>query len=509
MKAYEATNINPGKLWGDMTGGQRFGTAISVFAHNVLAAKGINSSVMQNLNRAIDDNLNAQLQNMEQKGKVAGQFKQMYEAVRADSESDAEARQKMRLLQMSEFKTGLAARLSAMDSDYAKMKAQEVYAALEAEEAKAMVDLRNTKRKDIMAARNYELNVMQTEIQARQEAVRASIASKAQKLEERKFEASQAPAPLDVEKINKSLVYDTTPGGEDRVYQALDPEKADALRGHFAENAILISELRDLADNAREIYDGIGSKYTEGEAEKLFRSKRNAVVARVIKNWSGLSYTDKQAEMFFDILPLDTKFTANAVNKTVGDQILKVENSSRKYLEGKAIRQTDPRIIEYAQGVRIRGGQDKAFEGVKAAGQELLENASPKQGPADKLIGAAEGDKKYSPATLTDEYMQQWEEAGFQVNREGIGPAKATNSGKVPAWALKQMEMADYIENTSNPVEERLKALRYLNDRKQRHMENVSNPKPLDNFGQDEDLLSYYLMEKLAREGHLDAKYFE
>lgn len=497
MKAYEASNINPGKLWGDMTGGERFGTAISVFAHNVLAAKGINTSVMSSLNKAIDDNLNAQMANMNKKERVAGQFKQVYEAVRSQSESEAEARMKMRALMMTEFRAGVTARLSSMDSDYAKLKAQEWAVAIEGDLTKQMAELRQVYRQNIERARNYNSDLMYKEAQLRMEAYRNSLSARQVALAE---EAARGSGKLDTEAIDKRTIYDTSPGGESNVYLSKDEKDTVKLSDELAANNILIRELKKFQQDAREIYDGVGSKYNDSEADKQIRARHTALQSRIIKQWSGLSYTDKQQEFLQQILPMDTLLTSNAVNRTVGDLIDNATAENRIKLEQRAVRVTDPRVREYALGVRITGRDDKFQEADAAMGQELMKNQKPGQTEVDRMIGDAESDNKYAPRAVDKEFLDIWDKAGYATKTDiaadfdqpGRKNAPVT---RVPKWAITQVELAEYVKNMSNPTEERLKALTYLRDKA------YSNS---DDFGQDETSLAWYIWEDLNKGGYLD-----
>ncbi len=494
MKAYEASNINPGKLWGDMTGGERFGTAISVFAHNVLAAKGINTSTMSSLNKAIDDNLNSQLQNMEKKGKVAGQFKQVYDAVRSQSESEAETRMKMRALMMSEFRAGVTARLSSMDSDYAKLKAQEWAVGIEQELVKNMTDLRQVYRQNFERDREYNRTVMYNEAQLRLEKSADARAWRAQKLAEDAAKGGE----LDTEAIDKRSVYDTSPGGESEVYLALDEKDAPKLRTDIAANNVLISELKKFQAEAKELYSGVGSKYFDDATAKQLRAKHSALVARVMKQWSGLAYTDKQEEFMKQMLPLDTMLTANAVNRTVGDLIDRTVEENKVHLQQRA-RRASPVVKDYALGVRITDRDDKFQEADRAVGKELSQDIKPGQTPVDKLIGDAEADNKWDAEFVDEEANKIWEGAGFEPNTMKV-PGRGTSFKQVPKWATIQMELSDYVKNQSNPTEERLKALTYLRDKA------FSEKRT---FGKDEVDLAWYIWEDLGSNGYLDEGRFE
>jgi hypothetical protein len=141
MNDFRAARVNPSQLWGDMTGGQQFGMLVSAFAHDFLQAKGIKTSSMDTLNKAIDRNIDAQVTAINQKGKVADGFKTLWEMQTADSHSMLEARTRMKGFMLDSFKTATEAYMAQFDSQLATAKGRTAVAKIDSELAKTLNEI--------------------------------------------------------------------------------------------------------------------------------------------------------------------------------------------------------------------------------------------------------------------------------------------------------------------------------------------------------------------------------
>lgn len=399
VKAYEATNINPGKLWNDMSGGSKFATAISVFAANVLASKGIDTTVMSSLNKAIDDNINTQLSNLDKKGKSAGMFKQMWDAVRADSESNAEARVKMRSLMMSEFKSGVTAKLMAFDSDYAKLKGQEVYANLEGEEAKNLAALRQQKRLNLENGREFARKVQRDKNDLRMEQARLALSAREVALAEAK--AAPAPEPVD----ESDYVVDGTPGGEGRALKWLPGIKdAEREKGRLAlqEEEQITKDLIEYQKLAAELggyYDGPLKNVSTGRDKKSYElyQKMNNVRERLklkfVNKIAATTFTDalvKRVEPLFGENTW-TKGTGRSVAQAIGSLLIDAKREGDAWRRQHFTYERDPRIV--AAVTKNRAGNDPQAENfsteVGGLGKELYDSIPSVETPIQKLAARA------------------------------------------------------------------------------------------------------------------------
>lgn len=127
---YAAAKVDPGQLWDQAGAAGQIGMIATAFGHDFLGAKGIKTSGMDSINKAIQNNIDAQIQNMNKKGQVAQGFKQLWDMQRAQSATDGEARQRMNGFYLSALSNQIEANLGGYDSDLARAKGQAAVAAL-------------------------------------------------------------------------------------------------------------------------------------------------------------------------------------------------------------------------------------------------------------------------------------------------------------------------------------------------------------------------------------------
>jgi hypothetical protein len=446
-----------------MSGSDRFNTAAAVFAHNILASKGINTTTMASLNRALDDNLNAQLQNMEKKGRVAGQFKQVYDAVRSESESEAEARMKMRGLMLQEFRAGVTAKLSSMDSDYAKIKAQEIYTGIEQQLVKDMTELRQVYRQNYERERAYNSDLMYKEAQLRLEKSADARAWRAQKFNEKQIEEANKPtAP----QWDPTLTVRDPAGIEGPEGQATPigharKEEVEELNKSLNNQYQMAKKVKRLGELSRElgnIYSSVGKNafLTEHKAELI--SLREDMVTAKKREMSGLAATDQEQKVYGQIIGEIDNWTKGALG---GDSTTMMHTASQTALR-------DLRLARYNLGTRLTYPGDTSGKGVKIndvpgifeseAELKAAKAKPPERTKTEERLGEIEGpgaweDKKVSPdSELSKSY--------FSVAHPGKSKAfkgsdVADHRKTVPQWAAAMYDTFETAKNRSVDSRER------------------------------------------------------
>lgn len=408
VKAYAASSINPGGLWNDMSGSDRFNTAVAVFAHGFLSTRGIPTGTMDALNRAIDQNIEAQVQNLEQKKSVANQFKIVWDMVRADSNSREEAMLKMRDFAKEEFKAGVVAKLSAYDSDFARLRAQEASTALEADFVKNLDEVRKRVRENYDKARDYELKRWSTEENLRLEQKRINIAAS---------EAATRRAALDWEKskaekpkvINTGdYVVDGTPGGEQRVLRFipdLNDTKKNEIRDKLSKNAAMMDKLTEYERLASEIgahYDGPLRNISAGRDKELYekvqqmKNVRQLIINEYVSKYAATTFTDAYLKRVGDLLKENTYLTGTArtVRQDVGNLIKDSTGSMNQDLR-QFTEYASPEESAIVSSVRYnpRNDSNKFGEEVGALGENLFDSLPPGKTRVQDIAGRARSRK--------------------------------------------------------------------------------------------------------------------
>lgn len=141
LKQLSTMGVNPGRLYQNMTKGEKASTLFGAFISDFLGAKGIKTSAMDYINQAIDRDIDSQVNAINTKGRVVDGFKQMWDMQRAMSDSDVEAKLRMKGIELEAFKMGIAAKLGQFDSDIARAKIPAAIAAIDEKQAKVKADV--------------------------------------------------------------------------------------------------------------------------------------------------------------------------------------------------------------------------------------------------------------------------------------------------------------------------------------------------------------------------------
>lgn len=120
LKELSAMSVNPGRLYSSMSKGTKAGTLVTAFVQDFLGSRGVKTSGMDYINQAIDRDIDAQVQNIANKRAVVGEFGRLYEMQRQQSQSDYEAKLRMKGMMLEAFKTEVAGKLGQYDSDIAR-----------------------------------------------------------------------------------------------------------------------------------------------------------------------------------------------------------------------------------------------------------------------------------------------------------------------------------------------------------------------------------------------------
>lgn len=334
LAEYESDSVNPSEMWDNMGSGAKFGNLVSVFISGFLGAKGIDTSIMKTLNEAIDRNIEAQLQNINKKGKVADKFQQVWQMTREQSQSDAEAREKMRTFLSADFKNAAAGKLAAFGTDISTAKASALVAEAEKEKAITLERLRNTRNGTELSISGQEIQRYGQELQASMEAARIAE-SRAQRLATSKSEQAKAAQEAQ-DKLDSDVIVDSTPGGENRAWKVRpgtpDKDKAE-LKNKAANTANVMNLTSQYVETASRLgkgYEGPMAANLRDKDRALAEQLRSNIVAQITRENSGLAVTDAERKMYNDMLSKNSLTSVDGAGKvrTLGHQLSQIRKSS-------------------------------------------------------------------------------------------------------------------------------------------------------------------------------------
>lgn len=296
---YAAAKINPAQLW--ESAGQRgqFGMIATAFAHDFLGAKGIQTSGMDSIKSAIQNNINSQLENMRKKQDVASGFKQLWDMQRAQSATDTEARQRLNGFYLQALTNQIDAQLGSYDSPLAIAKAQTAKAALLQEQVKNDLSVRQHIDQSANARTAQRVQVFDAQLAASAARYSADAHLKAAEL---------AAGKKDDPRLG--VIYDTSVSGKNmadrRFLPGVPPEEQvkqriqNASKLNTAEN---INHLIDLQEQMSRVPPGNISLINrlQGEANRTAETIRNAVKMRAIYDNSGKQINEQETKIYDDI----------------------------------------------------------------------------------------------------------------------------------------------------------------------------------------------------------------
>jgi hypothetical protein len=309
---FRASKVDPGQLWGNMTGGERFGMLASAFVHDFLGARGINTSAMATFNKAIDRNIDAQIQNLKTKGEVAEGFKSLWWMQRNQSASDAEARSRVRGFMLEGAKQAVIANMAQYESALATAQGQAAIAKIDEELSKTLIEVYQHADQNAIHLRNQAIEKWKAKLQASLE--QQSINLRAQELDLAKKKADREA------KVGIEPIYDPETGKALWYYKPgiTEKEKVDTrerLEGLAGLNE-QFNELRELSRQMDSVADPVARTRLAGTVAQ----KMDSLATRMAHNFAKANderATDKDVVDFLKGMKMKTWLNQGDVDEII------------------------------------------------------------------------------------------------------------------------------------------------------------------------------------------------
>jgi len=299
---WAGSKVNPAQLWD--AGGKvgQFAMVATAFGHDFLGARGIKTSGMDSINKAIQNNINAQLANIEKKGQVAAGFKNLWDMQRQQSASDSEARERMRGFYLEGIKNQIDANLSGYDSELARAKAQAAKAELVKEQVK----------NDLLVKQHID-KAFNDRAQQRIELYKADLsASSARYSADAHLKAAQIAAgakdkshPLD------GVIFDTSTSGKNLADRRFLPGTPPATQATLREQNAKVLNTSEKIQELIQLQEAAGrvpptdfgpAKKLQGEAKRAAEQVRTLVRTSLLYDSTGKAINEKEMEIFDEIV---------------------------------------------------------------------------------------------------------------------------------------------------------------------------------------------------------------
>lgn len=309
LRDYGAAQVNPAQLWDSAGKEGRAGFMATAFMHDFLGAKGIKTSAMDTFNQAVRNNIDSQLENIRKKKDVAAGFKDLWDMQRAQSATDAEAKERIYGFHIQAMAGQVDADMAKYDSPLAQAKGAAAKAALQQEMVKSELGV----QEHIDAAANARTA---QRVQVYDAQLKASMEQAKLNYEKNKDKAAKAPSIGD-------YIVDTSISGGNRFRYQFNTEDKEARRlvnNKVAATSNMISHVRELQD----LQDQLGKQVVGSDKYSQILSEQNRkeiayrgdVVNAIALAQSGLAVSNEEREEIAKNIPKEGWFT-NGSNRAV------------------------------------------------------------------------------------------------------------------------------------------------------------------------------------------------
>jgi hypothetical protein len=310
---FRAAKVDPAQLWSNMSGGERFGMLATAFVHDFLGARGINTSAMATFNKAIDRNIDAQIQAIKTKGEVAEGFKSLWYMQRNQAASDTEARARVRGFLLEATKQQIVANMAQYESALASAQGQSAIAAIDKELSTTLVEIYKHADANALNLRNQALQKWEAKLRASIDQqninLRAQELDLARKKQDAEHKAPSIEAIYDPESGDALWYY--KPG----ITEAEKVKTRERLEGLAGLNRDF-EELRELGRAAESIADPVARTRLAGTIQQ----KMDALSTRMAHNFAKANderATDKDVADFLKGMKMKTWLNRGDVDQII------------------------------------------------------------------------------------------------------------------------------------------------------------------------------------------------
>jgi hypothetical protein len=355
LSSWAAMRVNPQDLWDNSGTAGQFSMIATAFMHDFLGAKGIQTSGMDSIRQAIQNNINAQIQNINHQGDVAKGFKELWEMQRAQSATDAEARQRVFGFYLKGLSDQVEAQASQYDSPLAKAKGMAAVAKLNQEQADN--DLKVFQHIDTASAQRQSTAV---QLYGHELAASSARYSADMAYQAKMAEINRKAAGKNTD--GSQLLFDKSGTAYRRFLPDVEPKTKDDLRetsqkmGHTVDNLRRLSELQ--AQISSRAPGSVIPNNLYDEAQRAAEQLRNITKMGIIYDNSGKQINEQEIKLY--------------------DQMLAQKDW---FLNGDNVR---------SLGILARDILEKTDAKAKGLSYEI--------GPEDPAYGFKSGDKQFDPA---------------------------------------------------------------------------------------------------------------
>lgn len=453
LNDFRAARVNPAQLWDHSTAGERIGTLAVAFVTDFLGVKGIHTSAMATLNKAIDRNIDAQVRGIQTKGEVAQGFKGLWDMQMQESNSMQETRLRMRGFMLDSAKTAIESNMSQYQAALASAKGQSAIAKIDQELQKTVFEI--NKHQDAATGQRISQAIQRhgDELKASMDAARLSVERERLNIEKGKNGGGSEVG---------NLIYDNSKSGGGHARWIFKPGVQDKEKGEYRSAQEDTNHVTDLIGEYQSLHRKYGNQELTAATrwsstdDKRLRAIANEIFMIRQKAVTGAAATNKEAERI-------ATGTPEALFSSKGDIAPVLADTERRMRE-KLSRKREVVAFDLPEGHAYRSFKSSTgTEGeAEVAEAKLVGDRRDQEKELEKLIqgGRVKGLEKHSarepistdyfdvPKDVKEDHTRFIQAHPELPVREGdVTPGKAlvlSSDGKTPPKEVDAAEAASY-----------------------------------------------------------------
>jgi len=464
LATYRAMDVDPGRLWSNMSGGQRFGTMVSAFVTDFLATRGVNTSAMKSLNTAIERDIDAQIQNISKQGQVTDQFKTLWDMSVREGATEAEFRTRVNAYYLAGAEKAVMSTVTKYDSVLARANGAAAISAIQEEYQNKLVSLQDMAYTRAQAELDRRLDTEKFKQGLAVQKWATSISARGQALDEKKYDDAKraAEAATAAPPRPESLKYEVKSPFTGETKGVAINEAAWKLQNESAQFSSEFADALDnyllLAEKQGAVYDGPGGKYVRDTDDAQLVAARELVRWAYVKAMSGKAVTKGEMAQSEHIVPLDSLLKNGTIDKILEQTGENVVNAWEKSFNQNVRTELTPDeqafIKNYTPGNEAADYRAHYAEGARGRREK------------DKVDVALETLRKSEGKQTTDrDAIKDWHAAGNKATTPAGSMAEAARGNKskqVPKYVEAMSEIYSTAIKSGTSPQERDAALKAL-----------------------------------------------
>lgn len=425
------------------------GVSLAMFAQGFLAARGINIDVAGQVNRWVDRSIEEQRRRIDQAQQGAEDELNLWRIAQETSRNDLEARHRYRGMVLEAMTTAVDVNAARFAAPLAKSAAEVAKAKLVMEQTGVEREIRHgyeTERLSNLKAMRDEAHMR---VMERMRSWELSIADRAQKAAAAKAQKPEKAPNLLIDSRNVRRDKDGKVISGGLVVGELSHDAPAETQKAVISKKQLNDAVQSGSDELRKLYNELDGEFGPGwlrnrksEAYTLFNAERNRVVGDIMRNFTGLAATDKEAQRWLDQLGDDKalQLGPDRLPKLIDGMSAWARRGFEQSLDLPGVIKYSPDQQGYSQQVEVDPETSALVKARAASGTRLPSTVEQISGPA------ATGGTRYVERKPSGFYKSQ--SVGDQeLPTFGIGPSalekmKARATGRTESWAGQLDDLA-------------------------------------------------------------------